>query len=284
MFGPAMDGGGSIAAADDGADGDDGDIDQEMFAIASVARVVERFEVRSDRADIDELGHGEFALESVDVGYRMPNRGVRLIRSIRPNPRISSRSPSRQTTQAAQLCALAVSTAQAGHRGRGSKAGADGPGRSGDGRREKSSDTAWSESSQRLSWPGVQDDPSGPLPRAHSGGLGTPESRPHGGSPRRAEPQRGGRGPPLRIPSSPRPADPVSRRLRSGRGMVQEAFAAAVEGWPARACPPTRGLTYLDRPVRGHRRHPPACPLRCEPRRDRPTARPVCWRPSGQGV
>jgi hypothetical protein len=41
-----MDGGGSIAAADDGTNGDDNDIDQEMFAIASVPGVVERFEVR----------------------------------------------------------------------------------------------------------------------------------------------------------------------------------------------------------------------------------------------
>jgi hypothetical protein len=37
-----MDGGGSIAAADDAADGDDGDIDQEVFAIAGVPRIVER--------------------------------------------------------------------------------------------------------------------------------------------------------------------------------------------------------------------------------------------------
>jgi hypothetical protein len=77
MLGPAMDGGGPIAAADDGADGDDGDIDEQVFAIARVAGVVERFEVRGERADVDELGHGEFALEWVGVGYRMPKRGER---------------------------------------------------------------------------------------------------------------------------------------------------------------------------------------------------------------
>ena len=58
MLGPAMDGGGAIAPADDAADGDDGDIDQEVLAIARVPRVGERFEVRADGADVDELGHG----------------------------------------------------------------------------------------------------------------------------------------------------------------------------------------------------------------------------------
>ena len=48
VFGPAMDGGGPIAAADDGADRDDNNIDEEMFTIASVPRVVERFEVGGD--------------------------------------------------------------------------------------------------------------------------------------------------------------------------------------------------------------------------------------------
>jgi len=37
--GPAMDGGGSITPADDSADRDDGDIDQEVFAIPNVPRV-----------------------------------------------------------------------------------------------------------------------------------------------------------------------------------------------------------------------------------------------------
>ena len=56
MLGPAMDGGGTIAAADDAADGDDHDIDQEMFAISHVPRVGERFEVRTDRLYIDQFG------------------------------------------------------------------------------------------------------------------------------------------------------------------------------------------------------------------------------------
>ena len=58
VLGPAMDGGGSVAPADDAADGDDGDIDQQVLAIARVPGVGERFEVRADGADIDELGHG----------------------------------------------------------------------------------------------------------------------------------------------------------------------------------------------------------------------------------
>ena len=58
MPGPAMDGGGPIGSAEDAADGDDGDIDQEVLAIARVPRIGERFEVRADGADVSELGHG----------------------------------------------------------------------------------------------------------------------------------------------------------------------------------------------------------------------------------
>ena len=58
MLGPAMDGGGAVAPADDAADGDDDDIDQEVLAIARVPGVGERFEVGADGADVDELGHG----------------------------------------------------------------------------------------------------------------------------------------------------------------------------------------------------------------------------------
>ena len=57
MLGPAMDGGRAVAAADDAAGGDDGDIDQQVFAIPHAPRVGERFEVRADGADVDELGH-----------------------------------------------------------------------------------------------------------------------------------------------------------------------------------------------------------------------------------
>jgi len=39
MLGPAMDGGRSIASAEDAADGDDRDIDQEVLAIARVAGI-----------------------------------------------------------------------------------------------------------------------------------------------------------------------------------------------------------------------------------------------------
>ena len=58
VLGPAMDGRRAIAAADHAADGDDDDIDQQMFAIARVPGVGERLEVGADGADIDELGHG----------------------------------------------------------------------------------------------------------------------------------------------------------------------------------------------------------------------------------
>src|SRR5438270_6462086 len=73
MPGPAMDGGGPVAAADDAADGDDGDIDHQVPAIAHVARVAERFEVRADGADVDELGHGG----TLGSGRRPPLAGPR---------------------------------------------------------------------------------------------------------------------------------------------------------------------------------------------------------------
>lgn len=57
MAGPAMNGGGPIAAAEDATHGDDDDVAEEMFAIACVARVGERLEVTTDGADIDELCH-----------------------------------------------------------------------------------------------------------------------------------------------------------------------------------------------------------------------------------
>src|SRR4051795_7427683 len=102
-----MDGGGSIAAADDGADGDDGDIDQEVSAITRVAGVIERVKVGGDGADIDELGHWERPLDrSMSASTRRTVACAQLI--IATESKISGRSPSRQTTQAAQLCALAV--------------------------------------------------------------------------------------------------------------------------------------------------------------------------------
>ena len=45
MLGPAMDGGGPVASADDAADGDDRDIDQEVLAIARVPGIAERFKI-----------------------------------------------------------------------------------------------------------------------------------------------------------------------------------------------------------------------------------------------
>src|SRR3954452_2155599 len=71
-----MDSGGAVATADDAADGDDGDIDHQVPAIARVARVVERFEVGADGADVDELGHGRHPLDR-SASAAAPNRGVR---------------------------------------------------------------------------------------------------------------------------------------------------------------------------------------------------------------
>ena len=53
-----MDGGGTIAAANDGRDTDDDDIDEFVLAIESVSRVVEGLEVGGNGADINEFGHG----------------------------------------------------------------------------------------------------------------------------------------------------------------------------------------------------------------------------------
>src|SRR5271163_3035223 len=102
-----MDGGGSIAAADDGADSDDDDIDEEMFAIARVPRIVKRFEVGGDKSHINKLGHGKGSRDR-----SVPDSARRTKACGHPNTatdsKISSRRPSRQTTQAAQLCARAV--------------------------------------------------------------------------------------------------------------------------------------------------------------------------------
>ena len=77
MLGPAMDGGGAVAPAEDAADGDDGDIDQEVLAIARVPGVGERFEVGADGADVDEL--------------RGPSHTVRDRRKLRKPPYAEAR-------------------------------------------------------------------------------------------------------------------------------------------------------------------------------------------------
>src|SRR4051812_14727144 len=101
-----MEGGGPIAPADDATDREDGDVDQEVFAIARVPGVAERFEGGLDRADVDELRHGGHPW----IGRCQPPHaelacGPPITTTAR---RISSRCPSRQTAQALQLCALAV--------------------------------------------------------------------------------------------------------------------------------------------------------------------------------
>ena len=57
FHGPAMYRGGTIASADDGTNGDNRDIDEEVFAIACMPGIGKRFEVRPDGANIDQLGH-----------------------------------------------------------------------------------------------------------------------------------------------------------------------------------------------------------------------------------
>src|SRR5437764_7831349 len=83
MLGPAMDGGGAFAPADDAADRDDGDSDHQVLAIARVPRVAERFKVRADGADVDELRHGR------DPGIcrrRPPRTGRRFAVTRSPRP------------------------------------------------------------------------------------------------------------------------------------------------------------------------------------------------------
>ena len=55
--GPAMNRCRTITPAEDAADRDDGDIDEEMFAIACVPGVGEGLKVTADGTDINELGH-----------------------------------------------------------------------------------------------------------------------------------------------------------------------------------------------------------------------------------
>ena len=100
MLGPAMDGGGAIAAADDAADGDDGDIGQEVLTIACVPRIGERFEVRADGADVDELGHERHPGDrSVPGSARRSEAFGNPVMTT--GSRVTSKAPSRQTTQAA---------------------------------------------------------------------------------------------------------------------------------------------------------------------------------------
>src|SRR3954451_15771452 len=106
MLGPAMDGGGSIASAEDAADGDDDDIDQEVLAIARVPRIGERFEVGAEGADINELGHGRHPGFSRCGPW--PRTEAVSDPGTRTGTKISTRGPSRQTTQTAQLYARAV--------------------------------------------------------------------------------------------------------------------------------------------------------------------------------
>jgi len=52
-----MNGGRTIATAQNAADSDDRDINQEMFAIACVAWIGEGLEITTNGTDIDDLGH-----------------------------------------------------------------------------------------------------------------------------------------------------------------------------------------------------------------------------------
>src|SRR5450432_1816235 len=75
-----MHGGGAVAAAQDGTDGDDHDIDKEVFAITRVPGIGEGLEVRRDGADVDELGHDRDPWsEWRSAGLRRSARGDRTI-------------------------------------------------------------------------------------------------------------------------------------------------------------------------------------------------------------
>src|SRR3954465_6026431 len=106
MLGPAMDGGGPVAPAEDAADGDDDDIDHQVLAIARVPRIGERFEVGAEGADVDELGHGNHPGSGAWGPWRRTTIGSDP--GTRIGTKISPRGPSRQTTQTSQLYARAV--------------------------------------------------------------------------------------------------------------------------------------------------------------------------------
>lgn len=57
------------------AERDAGDVHHEVLAVPRVPGIGERFEVRGDGADIDELGRGRHILGSARVGH--PTKGVR---------------------------------------------------------------------------------------------------------------------------------------------------------------------------------------------------------------
>ncbi len=55
--GPAMNRGAPVKAADDPAHRNDDNIDQQMFAIASMPGIFRRLKISADRTDIDEFRH-----------------------------------------------------------------------------------------------------------------------------------------------------------------------------------------------------------------------------------
>ena len=61
--GPAMHGSGTVASAHNGGYGDDDDVDEQMFAIARMARIGQRFKIAANRTDLHELGHESLPCE-----------------------------------------------------------------------------------------------------------------------------------------------------------------------------------------------------------------------------
>ena len=59
VLGPPMNRGRAVATADDTAHGNDHNVDQQVLAVARMARIGQGFEIRTDGTDVDQLGHGE---------------------------------------------------------------------------------------------------------------------------------------------------------------------------------------------------------------------------------
>jgi len=68
-----MNGGGAITIAKDTADRNDEYVAEQMFAIACVSRIGERFELGTNGFNIDELGNGSILVLENDVRQACPD-------------------------------------------------------------------------------------------------------------------------------------------------------------------------------------------------------------------
>src|SRR5271157_2983939 len=91
-----MDRGWAIATADDAGHRNDDNIGQQVFTVARVSRITQRFKISADGTNLDQLGHSTHP-SSGESGQMFDS-----------TPRIQSGSRMRQSTYLAYLCALAV--------------------------------------------------------------------------------------------------------------------------------------------------------------------------------